>query len=346
MTEAFQDRRRFSDDELVSNDRQFPDNGEWTVEKVMNRHPLVVTETTRVLTVVHLMARHKVGQVLVVPASWQPGTADEKPPEPIGIFTERDLIRSLSAHPNDLVAMQIGQVMTSPLMVLGMKEDLQAAVNLMFLLRVRRIPVVDQGHLMGIVTRGQVMEAQRQRLMQIEQTNEKLEQQVVSDPLTGLANRLLFDQVLRREVTRREKQNGQVLVIMLDIDHFKRVNDTWGHPVGDQVLRQISGIFRKNVRRADLVARLGGEEFGVIISHRLVMGAEMVAEKLRRKVEMEVFGEEGETFPVTVSAGVAQFVFGEDDMESIVRRADEALYQAKRDGRNRVAVAGRQGENA
>ena len=310
----------------------------WTVAKIMQPRPIAVPENETVLMVCETMASGRVGQVLVVDKDWRPRARLDLPPEPKGIFTERDLIRAFATHREDVLGMKVSEVMTTPVVTVGPDDDLQDVADMMMLMQIRRIPVVERQRTVGILTRGRVMEAQAERMKQVEKERSALEERVVHDPLTGLANRVLFEKVLGRELKRVLEAGGSVAVLMLDIDHFKKVNDTYGHPVGDIVLRQLAKVMRDTLRRADLPARLGGEEFGVVLSHAEGEPKE-AAEKLRLAVEQTLFGDPSEPLRVTVSIGVATAAGAEADAGVLVKRADSALYEAKSKGRNRVVLA-------
>jgi diguanylate cyclase (GGDEF)-like protein len=309
----------------------------YTVAAIMQRHPVAFPENETVLSVCETMAASRTGQVLVVDKNWHPRSKLELPPEPKGIFTERDLIRAFVTHRDKVLGMAVGDVMTAPVVTISPEEDISHAADLMILMRIRRIPVVEHGHTVGLLTRGRVMEAQTSRLAAVQKENEVLEERVVHDALTGLANRVLFDEVLKREIGRSSTRGGYVSLLMLDLDYFKKVNDTYGHPVGDVVLRQLANVLRDTVRRADLVARLGGEEFGVILTQPEAKPG-VVAEKIRKAVEEEAFGERGETFSMAISIGCATWTLGMENPEALIKLADEALYEAKEKGRNRVVV--------
>jgi diguanylate cyclase (GGDEF)-like protein len=308
---------------------------DWTVKRVMQREPVAFPENETVLSVCESMAASRVGQVLVVDKGWRPRSRLEAPPEPKGIFTERDLIRAFAAHRDKVLGMSVGEVMTTPVVTLSPEDDLQHAADLMILMRIRRIPVVAKGHTVGLLTRGRVMEAQAQRFAELQRENAELEERVVHDPLTGLANRVLFDEVLRREINRASSRGGYVSLLMLDIDFFKKVNDTYGHPVGDVVLRQFAAVLRTTLRRADLPARVGGEEFAVVLVQSEPEAAG-VAEKLRAAVEAEAFGEQGDSFRITASIGCVQWKESLGSAEALIKAADDALYEAKNTGRNKV----------
>ncbi|MDP8221971.1 MAG: PleD family two-component system response regulator [Candidatus Lernaella stagnicola] len=167
--------------------------------------------------------------------------------------------------------------------------------------------------------------------------NARLAEMSVTDGLTGLFNHRYFVEQLQVEVSRAIRYNRPLAVIMLDIDHFKNVNDTYGHLFGDYVLRKISDVFQRMVRAGDTVARYGGEEFAILVTE--TEGAQALAERIRVAVEKADFLYEGQQTPVRVSAGVCQAKAGEvDDGNELLRVADEALYDAKEHGRNRVVV--------
>lgn len=153
----------------------------------------------------------------------------------------------------------------------------------------------------------------------------------LTDPLTGLANRRLLDIVLQRSFLKVKRYGGCISVLMIDIDHFKQYNDTYGHSAGDKMLTDVAGTISKNVRDTDVVVRYGGEEFLVSLPETDVAKAYETAERIRRAVEEET--------GVTVSLGLASLEDAMQNREDLIKRADEALYLAKRKGRNRVETA-------
>jgi two-component system cell cycle response regulator len=163
----------------------------------------------------------------------------------------------------------------------------------------------------------------------------------ITDGLTGLHNRRYLERHLATLVQQASARNRPLSVLLLDIDHFKEVNDMHGHAVGDDVLREFSRRVRKAVRGIDLACRLGGEEFVVAMPDTDAALALLVGERIRQKIGGESFHAEGVGGPmtITVSIGIASLVPGGDTPQAILKRADEALYRAKRDGRNRVAAA-------
>lgn len=166
----------------------------------------------------------------------------------------------------------------------------------------------------------------------LEQANIRLRELATTDALTGLYNRLVFQRRLEDECKRSSRYGTPMSLILIDVDHFKSFNDTFGHPAGDEALQIVSRLLRSVARATDVVARFGGEEFAVVCPNTDLNGAVVVAERCRQAVESASW----KWRPVTVSAGVAQFTADMPDATALVSAADRALYQAKNNGRNRV----------
>lgn len=165
-----------------------------------------------------------------------------------------------------------------------------------------------------------------------------LETLVRTDMLTGLANRREFMTRLERESHRQARSTRPLSVVLFDVDHFKRVNDTWGHPVGDEVLTKVGEILRSSTReQVDTAARYGGEEFVLLLPETDLSGAQHVAEKISARLREHAFVANGQTFKVTQSVGIAQVVEG--DTGWALKVADRNLYQAKREGRDRIVAS-------
>lgn len=166
---------------------------------------------------------------------------------------------------------------------------------------------------------------------------QQLELAANTDPMTGASNRRFFMNLFTQEMT-RVRRTGQCLsLLMLDIDHFKKVNDTYGHPTGDDVIRKVADICRAGAREIDVVSRLGGEEFAVLLPGTDEQGAITVAERIRTLTEdATVKTPDNSSLHFTVSLGVAKLSSEERDEGALMARADAALYQAKMAGRNRV----------
>lgn len=174
---------------------------------------------------------------------------------------------------------------------------------------------------------------------QLLEMNEQLKRLAHTDELTGLPNRRSFFKALERELGRSDRYDQPLSVVLLDLDHFKKVNDTWGHPIGDRVLEAAAEAVRGVCRDSDVPGRLGGEELAVLLLHTGKIEAELVAERIRRRISEVEHLVPGDHLRVTASFGVATTGPGRIDVDSLIAAADAALYEAKNAGRNRIAVA-------
>jgi diguanylate cyclase (GGDEF)-like protein len=166
---------------------------------------------------------------------------------------------------------------------------------------------------------------------------DRVKQLAYLDGLTGIFNRRFFEMRIMEEIERARRYGNGMAVIMADIDEFKRLNDEFGHVLGDEVLRQVCSVFHQQLRKVDVVCRYGGEEFGVLLSQVNSQQASAVAEKLRKAVEGWQFP--GVPRPVTISAGAATFPEHGTTRDALVKAADAALYTAKQSGRNKICLA-------
>ncbi|MCG9013726.1 GGDEF domain-containing protein, partial [Laribacter hongkongensis] len=166
-------------------------------------------------------------------------------------------------------------------------------------------------------------------------SNRELEKLSSTDRLTGLANRLRLDEEVARQISLAQRHAQEFSLILLDLDHFKLVNDQHGHQVGDRVLIEIAALLRQTLRNSDTAGRWGGEEFLIVLPQTSVESARKVADKLRRTIAGHNFGSVG---PQTASFGIAVWHAG-DTAKTLFVRVDHAMYQSKRDGRNRVTLA-------
>jgi len=160
-----------------------------------------------------------------------------------------------------------------------------------------------------------------------------------TDPLTGLYNRTALTDAFQREWKLSQRQQTPLSLLVLDIDHFKRINDTHGHAAGDAALVKIAKCLRQTVRGSDMLFRYGGEEFVVLLSNTASDGAELLAQRLLYRIATMDCSDIAPGLRITASIGVATLNHPEETPEQMLKRADEALYRAKRQGRNRVEVA-------
>ncbi|MCK5231165.1 MAG: GGDEF domain-containing protein [Desulfobulbaceae bacterium] len=167
----------------------------------------------------------------------------------------------------------------------------------------------------------------------------KLQRKIRSDPLTGVMNRLAMEEDLSDELSRCKRYGRTFGIVMIDIDHFKKINDTHGHTIGDEALKAFAQTLRKCLREVDVIYRYGGEEFLVLLPETEGKNSLITAERLRKMIESQVFKYKNDPslqLRLTASFGVSVFLKGDSDYLDIIKRADQALYMAKNNGRNRV----------
>ncbi|MBM9519423.1 diguanylate cyclase [Desulforhopalus vacuolatus] len=193
-------------------------------------------------------------------------------------------------------------------------------------------PVFKEDILDGAVIAFRDITEQKNYLKSLETINSLLEKQASTDTLTGIYNRMKFDEKLMIEIKRAHRYNSPLSFVMFDIDNFKKVNDTYGHLAGDNVLKRLAGLVAANIRDTDIFARWGGEEFVIQLPGLSLARAIIFAEKLRHKIEKYNFKEPEK---ITVSFGVTVFQ-ARDNNITLTNRADAALYRAKENGRNQV----------
>lgn len=174
--------------------------------------------------------------------------------------------------------------------------------------------------------------------LQLQKANTQLHQISRTDGLTGLLNRKTWEQALRQEFKRFQRYNHSCSLIMFDIDHFKKINDSYGHPAGDEVIRRTAATLRDGLRESDIAGRYGGEEFAVILVDTDAGGARVVAERLRTKIEASSVSYEKNIINYTISLGIAELSDKITDPTMWIDTADRGLYNAKRSGRNQSVI--------
>lgn len=184
-----------------------------------------------------------------------------------------------------------------------------------------------------------------QTIRQLEISQRELREQANTDNLTGLPNRRFFDQIATKEMSLMRRQKEYFAVLMMDIDHFKSINDTYGHAAGDYVLVQVGRILSQTIREEDMVARIGGEEFVVASPYTNRLAAIVLAERLRKAVEDLDIEFDGNQIPVTISIGIALMPQAGETLGDVLAAADERLYVAKQSGRNRFCAADKKSED-
>lgn len=197
-----------------------------------------------------------------------------------------------------------------------------------------RKPVDD----LELIARANNMLQLRARQLELAEANDRLLVLATTDSLTGLANRRHFLEKLQEEISRSQRYGRPFSVAMVDADHFKSVNDTYGHDIGDKVLQRLSNLMTGAARDVDCVGRLGGEEFAILLPETAVEGAKVFCERLLAHIREAEVDTGGEPLRFTVSIGLTEVCQGETKTDVILNRADEALYEAKEGGRDRVVL--------
>jgi diguanylate cyclase (GGDEF)-like protein len=192
----------------------------------------------------------------------------------------------------------------------------------------------DRREMLGVIANQVAISVQNARMVQA------LEEQATTDGLTGLVNHRTFQERFSSMLGRAERHDSPVSIILTDIDHFKKVNDTYGHPTGDEVLRRVAAILKASARKIDIVARYGGEEFALVLEATDRAGARQLAERIRVEVAQQTFQSSKGTFQVTLSLGVSTTPEDAREKAEIIARADQSLYAAKHAGRNRTVCHG------
>jgi diguanylate cyclase (GGDEF)-like protein len=193
----------------------------------------------------------------------------------------------------------------------------------------------DRREMLGVIANQVAISLQNARMYQA------LEEQATTDGLTGLVNHRTFQERFSAMLGRADRHSFPVSLILTDIDHFKKVNDTYGHPTGDEVLRRVAAILKASARKIDIVARYGGEEFALVLESTDRAGARQLAERIRTEVSQQAFNPQGGTatkgaFKATLSLGVSTYPDDAREKAEIIARADQSLYAAKHGGRNRT----------
>jgi two-component system cell cycle response regulator len=193
---------------------------------------------------------------------------------------------------------------------------------------------VDRREMLGVIANQVAISLQNGSMYQA------LEEQATTDGLTGLVNHRTFQERFAAMLGRADRHKFRVALILTDIDHFKKINDTYGHPTGDQVLGRLAAILKDSARKIDIVARYGGEEFAIVLEGTDRSGARQLAERIRQEVGDQTFDSSKGRFTATLSLGVAVYPDDARSKQEVIARADQALYAAKHGGRNRTVCCG------
>jgi diguanylate cyclase (GGDEF)-like protein len=296
------------------------------IEQVMSRNVVTADKNMLISGICKKMQTSHVGSVVIV-----------KDKIPAGIITERDIVNSIALKGNNILSQTAASIMKTPVFSLHPKEKLKKAVDYMVERRIRRLPIVKKGILAGIITYGDILRVIQKELSEFYTKTEELKSQIDKDGLTHVYSQKYFKAALDKEVERVKRYGGFLSLLMIDIDHFKKINDTYGHDAGDSVLQKTAFLIRKNTRKINLVARYGGDEFAVIAPISDIEGVRRLGERLRFFVERTKFHYSDKIIKVTLSIGAASWDNTIQDGRQLIIKADKALYKSKHSGRNAVS---------
>ncbi|MDX1352125.1 MAG: diguanylate cyclase [Thiomicrorhabdus sp.] len=311
----------------------------YSVSDVLKRHrgDIWVKPTDKTEDVIALMVKHNSDCVIA-----KDGKAIK------GIFTTKDVMRLFDKQSH--LECPLADYMSQPVETIYSSMSIKAALRFIQEKHFKRVVVVnEEEELQGIVTQNELISLSysnwavimRKFQNELQEINALLEQKskhyeglAARDPLTGLFNRYKFTEIFSAELTGMKARENTMSLIMLDLDHFKKINDQFGHNAGDKVLTSVAKVLEENQRQTDVICRWGGEEFLILLPSADLDKAQLIAETIREKVkQMNLI----EGWVVTASFGVTQ-VNAKDTLETLVERADSALYQAKKNGRDQVAT--------
>lgn len=247
----------------------------------------------------------------------------------VGIVSERDLIPVVASTNTMAAEALVSEVMTRSVICCTPEDEIAYLLHLMNENAIRHIPVVQNEKLVDVLSIRELTKAYE--LLQIEAN---------TDPLTQVSNRRPFLKNLDAEYNKALEQGQPMSVAMLDVDHFKRINDTYGHDAGDKALQELSRMLIREFRSIDLVGRLGGEEFALVFPETDLEGAYSACERLRAMVQSSEISVGAQKIKLTVSIGLTELTQKTSASALLLKRADELLYVAKNSGRNQVTAEG------
>jgi diguanylate cyclase (GGDEF)-like protein len=287
------------------------------------------------------MQKQRIGSVIIVRDKF-----------PLGIVTQGDIVNSIAQKSCEWLSnMRAADIMKKPVRSLTPKEDLKKALQFMLDNKIRRLPIVENKKLMGIISYGDIMREVQKELAEATIKTAQLKTEIERDGLTHFLTQKYFKKNLNQEVDRVKRYGGILSLLMIDIDHFKKINDTYGHDAGDYILQKVSFLISKNTRKVNTIGRYGGDEFAIIAPISDAESSRRLGERLRQFVAQTNFKynekkivAEGSKFnqkkiiKVTVSIGVASWDKSIIDGRGLIIKADKALYLSKHGGRNLVSV--------
>ncbi len=297
-----------------------------SISNIMHRHVITTDIAASASVCAQQISREHVGCLIVV-----------KGEKPVGIITERSFVDLVEKGALDLKKTKAADFMSSPLITISPQASFSAAMEIFNKKVIKRIPVVKKGKIVGLLTLKDMVEYSNLALANLNEKVQKLKKESSTDALTGVLNKAALLETLRKEYSRIKRYGGRSSILFIDIDHFKKINDTYSHIAGDAVLKELGALLTRECRQIDTIGRFGGEEFVIVAYNRKKYHAVRFGERLRKAIEEHVFTFEKTAIHLTVSIGIASLFEGRSYTVALAR-ADKALYHAKKMGRNRIGL--------
>ncbi|WP_018689321.1 GGDEF domain-containing protein [Ahrensia kielensis] len=245
----------------------------------------------------------------------------------IGLITERDVVTAVGSVYQEIPDLIARDIMSTKIVSCKSTDSISSVLNEMQSLNIRHMPVVDNGKIITVIG-----------IADLQMICQKLDKLAITDSLTGLFNRRAYENAMLAEYSRFKRHKFNFSIAILDIDFFKKINDTHGHSAGDMVLVEFAKALRANVRAYDFLARIGGEEFALILPNTELSDAIRVCEKLSNAIRaIELFNDSG-MIKVTASFGVTAVSSAFSDVDEMIKFSDDLLYEAKEQGRDRIVA--------
>jgi diguanylate cyclase (GGDEF)-like protein len=277
----------------------------------------LVSPDAKLLELASLLSEKSIGSVVVT----------NKEGDMLGIITEKDIVKTVGQAYEDVPNTCAGDIMSTNIISCSSTDNISDVLDRMKSRNIRHMPVVDNGKLITVIGMRDVQAICRQ-----------LGELATTDPLTGLSNRRAFERAIETEYNRFQRHNTLFSVASMDIDFFKKINDTHGHTAGDMVLVKFAQLLKSQLRAYDFSARVGGEEFSLIFPNTELNDAITVCDKLSDAIrEIKLFNDTG-TIRCTASFGVTTVNSNFSNIDDMLNFADKLLYDAKDQGRNRIVA--------